>query len=785
MFEGTMPALLVEQPRSEIAATSGTRQKSGTSLYGFAIFCGAFLLFQVQLILGKYALPWSGGAPAVWTTCMLFFQLLLLGGYFYSHALSRLGLRRQSIVHVSLLAVSVGLMAVGGFYWKTPLLPGPSWRPSPGDSPILGILSLLTVAVGLPYLCLSATGPLLQNWFARAHAAESPYRLYALSNAGSLLGLITYPFIFEPNLRLRTQAWLWAAGYLAFSAACIACARKIGLATAHVPAIFAQEEVVAQPTNFSQALWFLLPACASVMLLATTNLLCQEVAVVPFLWVVPLSLYLLSFIVCFDNPKWYRRGLFQILMSVGLPTAILALISEVNAPVGRQVLMLSVVLFGCCMVCHGELVRLRPQPALLTRFYLLVSAGGAAGGIFVVLIAPQIFTGFWEFHFGLIACVIVAILALIRDRDSWWHSAQPYLGMTILLGLALVPDFLSRYITLAVVPEMMYRAHYYPILTAIALAAAVVFFTTRNKPLKRHRLNLAQLAAVAVLAALCAALHICIEFDKSREIRRDRNFYSALQIQKGPELNSLELRHGQISHGFQSRLRPKEPTLYYARKSGIGRLLDGADACSPSCSRRIGVIGLGAGTLAAYGRPGDTMRFYELNPQVIAYSEGTDPYFTFLRDSAAKIETAQGDARLSLEREFAEKGPQNFDVLVIDAFSSDAIPTHLLTSEALDVYLKHLRGPNSILAFHVSNKVLDLRYVLAALAAQKQLAVVRLNKKDSSDSAERSDWVMLSRNPQAVQLKAFEGHIAPMPKPDEHMLWTDDYSNLFRVLLRQ
>ena len=230
-----MPTLVIEQPRTELAATSRAMQKSRTSLYGFAIFCGAFLLFQVQLILGKYALPWFGGAPAVWTTCMLFFQLLLLGGYFYSHAVSRLSLRRQSTVHVSLLAISVGLMAVGGFLWKTPLLPGPSWRPSPGDSPVLGILSLLTVAVGLPYLCLSTTGPLLQNWFARAHAAESPYRLYALSNAGSLLGLITYPFIFEPNLRLHTQAWLWAAGYIAFSAACIVCARKVRLASAHAP----------------------------------------------------------------------------------------------------------------------------------------------------------------------------------------------------------------------------------------------------------------------------------------------------------------------------------------------------------------------------------------------------------------------------------------------------------------------------------------------------------------------------------------------------------------------
>jgi hypothetical protein len=472
-------------------------------------------------------------------------------------------------------------------------------------------------------------------------------------------------------------------------------------------------------------------------------------------------------------------------MAAGLPAAVLALLGEVNAPMVRQVLMLSLVLFGCCMVCHGELVRLRPQPALLTRFYLLISAGGAAGGIFVVLIAPQIFTGFWEFHFGLIGCVIIAILALIRDRESWWHRAQPYVGMTILLGLVLMPDFVSRYLTLAVVPEMMYRAHYYPILTVLAVVTAVVVLMNRRKSPKAHRFNTAQFATVAVLVALCAALYQVVQFDKNRQIHRDRNFYSALQIQKGPELNSLELRHGQISHGFQSRIRPKEPTLYYARTSGIGRLLDGANDCPPTCSRRIGVIGLGAGTLAAYGRPGDTMRFYELNPQVIAYSEGANPYFTFLRDSSAKIEMVLGDARISLEREFTENSPQNFDVLVIDAFSSDAVPAHLLTSEAMDVYLKHVRGPDSVLAFHVSNKVLDLRYVLAALAAQKQLAVVRLNKRDSNDSAERSDWVMLARNPQALQLSSFNGHTAPMPEPDKRMLWTDDYSNLFRVLLRR
>jgi spermidine synthase len=281
-------------------------------------------------------------------------------------------------------------------------------------------------------------------------------------------------------------------------------------------------------------------------------------------------------------------------------------------------------------------------------------------------------------------------------------------------------------------------------LTVIALATAFVILRNRKVAAKARRFNTAQFASVAVLIALCAALYQGVQFNKNRQVHRDRNFYSVLQIQKGTELNSLELRHGQTSHGLQSRLHPKEPTLYYARSSGIGLLLGGANVCAQPYSRKIAVIGLGAGTLAAYGRPGDTMKFYELDPQVIGYSQGTNPYFTFLRDSEARIETVQGDARLSLEREFKEQGSQNFDVMVIDAFSSDAIPAHLLTSEALDVYRENLHGPNSILAFHISNRVLDLRYVLAALAAQKHLAVVRLHK-NNGDSGEQSDWVMLAQ----------------------------------------
>ena len=752
------------------------------AVYGLTIFCGAFLLFQVQLLLGKYILPWFGGSPAVWTTCMLFFQLLLLGGYFYSHVISsRLSPRGQALTHISVLALSVAVIAAGALFWKTPLLPGISWRPVSSDSPVLQILAILAVSVGLPYLCLSTTGPLLQSWFSRTQTGQSPYRLYALSNAGSLLGLLTYPFLFEPQFRLHTQAWLWCAGYLVFFAGTLACARglksSVGINVGTVT-----EQPVLAPSRTVQLFWFLLPAMASLMLLATTNLMCQEVAVVPFLWVLPLALYLISFIICFDNPRWYHRGIFQAMLGVALPMAVLVLLSESLAPVRRQVFMLSVVLFACCMVCHGELVRLKPHPAFLTRFYLLVSAGGAAGGIFVALVAPHIFTGFWEFHFGLIGCVLLAILALAQDRESWWYRAKPYTSGLILLGLLLAPELVSRYTALVEISVVMYQLRYYLVLTVVTLAVGALIFLTRNRPIRYRRLNSAQFASVALLAALSAALFQQVQFDKNRQVRRDRNFYAALMIHKGTELNSLDLRHGQISHGFQSWLHPKEPTLYYARQSGIGLLLAAQHNAAGPSPRYYGMIGLGVGTLAAYGRPGDTIRYYEINPQVIDYSQGAHPYFTFVRDSQAHIEMVPGDARLSLEREFTQNGPQRFDVFVIDAFNSDSIPVHLLTQEAIQVYLEHLKGPDSVLAFHISNKVLDLRPVLATLAAANRLAVLRLHKARSNDPGELSDWVLLAKNPAALDLPVFRDHLAPMPAPDPNLLWTDDYSNLFRVL---
>ena len=776
--------LVLEQQDSTSAARAVPLPASGTRFrYGFTIFCGAFLLFQVQLILGKYILPWFGGTPAVWTTCMLFFQLLLLGGYLYAHLLStKLSGRTQTIVHITVLGLSVSLLVIGALFWKTPLLPGPSWRPTSSDFPVSNILRLLLVAVGLPFLCLSASAPLLQSWFARAYPGKSPYRLYALSNIGSLLGLVTYPFAVEPGFHLHTQAWLWSAAYMVFFAGLIACAIDTKRSALFVSPAKELEEAT-RPSGSVQILWFLLPAMASLMLLATTNLMCQEVAVVPFLWVLPLGLYLISFIICFDNQKWYRRGIFQVLLGASLPMALVVLIPPMNAPTVRQIWMLGLVLFACCMVCHGELVRLKPHASHLTRFYLLISSGGAAGGIFVALVAPRIFTGFWEFHFGLVGCLLLPMFTIARDRQSWWYWNKPYLGGSILLGLFLALAFTARYAGLAMIPDTMYRWHYYPLLTILAVWVGVITLRSGKTFPKYRPLNSAQLASITVVAVLCVALYEQVQFDRYLAIRRDRNFYAALMLSKrGNSGHSIELRHGQTLHGYQSSDQPREPTTYYSRQSGVGLLLDGQARSLQPGLRRYGFIGMGVGTLAAYAHPGDVVRFYEINPQVIAYSLGPKPYFTFIRDSSAKVGVVPGDARLSLDREFRETGSQNFDVLVIDAFSSDSIPVHLLTEEAFEIYLEHLRGPDSVLAFHISNKMLDLSPVLATLAAHNHLAAVRLRKRRSDDFGERSDWVLLARDPKALALESFQGHIDSLPPPDPKLLWTDDFSNLFRVL---
>ena len=356
------------------------------SIFGIAIFTSAFLLFQVQLLLGKFLLPWFGGTSAIWATCLLFFQVLLLGGYIYAHQIaSAFRPSIQGKAHLAFLAITSLWLVVAWYFWSSPVLPGPSWKPAPGAAPILGILELLFISVGLPFLLLSSTGPLLQSWYAHLDLSERnrpPYFLYALSNAGSVLGLLSYPFLLEPTFRLKIQSWIWGGGFAVFALSCAICAWQMHRSTAEKADPV--EEVWSHVDGPLEALrrrwlWFLLPMFGSVLLLATTNLLTQNVAPIPLLWVLPLCIYLLSFVFTFHGP-WYRRAIFHPLFAITAALAAISLFRGAEMRVTSQIVIFLSVLFAACMVCHGEVARIKPAARYLTSFYLLLSAGGAAGG---------------------------------------------------------------------------------------------------------------------------------------------------------------------------------------------------------------------------------------------------------------------------------------------------------------------------------------------------------------------------------------------------------------------
>ena len=677
--------------------------------FAVTILTSAFLLFQVQPLISKFILPWFGGSPAVWTTCMLFFQVVLFAGYAYAHLTSTLlSPRRQGWLHLVLLAAAICTL---------PIVPDPSWKPTGATAPTPRILALLAANVGLPYFALSSTGPLVQAWWSRAFPGRSPYRLYALSNFGSLLALLSYPFLFERMLDVGVHSRLWSLSFVLFALPCGAAAlalRNQHGAAAGAPTLAPASEP--PPRLGVRALWLALPACATLMLLATTNHVCQQVAVVPFLWVAPLSLYLLSFIIAFDHERWYARRSFGVVALV----LILAmagirpldrLLEGVSYDLGfaEQLAIFFGALFCICMLCHGELVRLRPSPRYLTEFYLMISAGGALGGALVSLIAPAVFSTFFEWKIGLVFSFL--------------------------------------------------------------LAAAVVLRATRAALPKLARLGL---GAVLVGGVGCIGV---FQTDNDAPLDLTRNFYGALEISESskdsPDEHFLSMIHGLTVHGRQFVAPAKRalPLTYYGPESGIGQTLEYLRARGPF---RAGAVGLGVGTVATYARPGDEFTFYELNPDVERLA---NQHFTYLRDCAGRARVVLGDARLSLERE----PPRDFDLLILDAFTGDAPPAHLLTQEAFAIYLRHMR-PNGVLAFHITNWRVDLMPVLAGLAGHYGMQIVRRYADSDMDKLwYHSDWVMLTRNSDFV---AARPSVPPpdLGKPRPPVLWTDHYNNLIALL---
>lgn len=677
--------------------------------YALTILISAFLLFQVQPLVAKYILPWFGGTPAVWTTSMLFFQTALLAGYAYAHfSIRRFSARTQALVHAGLLALAL---------IQLPIIPEDAWKPTSIDAPTGRILLLLGATIGLPYLALSATAPLVQGWFSRAHPGRSPYRLYALSNTGSLFALLSFPFLFEPLLARRTMAITWSVGFGLFAILCAvtgyltwrtAKTKSEGMASTQ------DDGNAPRPAPQDYALWAAFAFVAVVLLLAITNQITQDVAAIPFLWVLPLSLYLLTFIIAFDAPRWYVRPLFAGLLVPALGGMVYMLYQLPNVLIEIQIAVYCTILFLACMVCHGEAARLKPHPRYLTGFYLMLSVGGALGGIFVAIIAPAIFNDFIEVHIGLAGVVLLALVAFFLDKNWLLYRGRPTWAW-----IPLVAGFMAL---------------------VIVLASHVVRI-------------------------------------QSFAVTRSRNFYGVLAIEADDEATpeeTLWLVHGVIYHGVQytDPLKRRWATSYFSQESGVGLAMLNY---KPEGGRRIGIVGMGVGTLATYGLPGDVIRVYEINPQVKRYAES---YFTYLEDSLAEVEVVLGDGRLALEQEES----QNYDILVLDAFSSDAIPVHLLTREAFQTYTRHMQ-PEGLIIVNVINRHIDVEPVVRKLAAEFGLQAVKIDSPSGPGAVRRASWMILTLNEAFLDIPAIrDAYVGVLVSNRDVRLWTDDYSSLFPLL---
>ena len=659
--------------------------------YAATIFLSSFLLFLVQPIIAKQILPWFGGSAGVWTTCLVFFQSVLLAGYAYADWTTRLGPRRQAMLHVALLAASLLCL---------PILASSGWKPQGDEQPILRILLLLAATIGLPYFLLSTTTPLLQAWYWRRFRTVVPYRLFALSNLASLLALLGFPVLFEPAFDLKSLGWGWSFLFAGFALLCA------GTAWLSMNG-FDQEAQTAQraePVRLKNQLqWLALSAMGSVMLLAVTNHITQNISSVPFLWVLPLALYLVSFILAFDHPRWYLRPVFIAALAVLVPLMayyVPSLDLQIAAP------LYLVGLFAACMFCHGELARMKPDPRHLTRFYLMISLGGALGAVLVAIAAPLVLAGYFE------------------------------------LGIALV-----------------------------ALGSAIILIR------KVRWVGV----AVAVITAVFVVRGVQEYGDGVRVMERD--FYGVVRTVDHPSpVAYRSMYHGAIMHGGQllgDSFR-NTPADYFGPGSGYGRVFTSLRELQPKKPLSVGIIGLGAGVVAAWMRPGDRLVFYEISPRVVEIARRE---FTFLQDTSAKTEIVMGDGRLSLERE----PPRGYDVLGIDAFSGDSIPMHLVTREAMAIYLKHLK-PDGVLVFQATNRFVDLLPVVKRLAAEFGLEAVNVSDEpDGGDSGPEywyssTDQVIVTRSRRLLDWPRIAGSAVQIPDRPDLPVFTDAHHNLLRIL---
>jgi spermidine synthase len=693
---------------------------------------GALLLFQVQLLLGKRFLPWFGGTSALWTTCLLFFQAALLAGYAWAHLLAdRLAPRRQRDLHLALVGLALALVAWRGLDWPSPLTPGDSWRPVATEPPVRAVLGRLAAVIGLPFVALAATSPLLQAWLARVRPEASPLWLFALSNGGSLLGLLSYPWLVERHLGLPQQGWLWAGAFAVHAALMAACAAIAGRVPA-APAPAADPPPWAAPLAAGPAigagcerlLWLGLSAVPSLLLLAVTSHLTQEVAAVPLLWMLPLATYLASFVLCFARPLPLPREAWGPALAAAAVLAVFGLARALDLGARTRIGLWLAVLFVYGTACHGELVRWRPAAGRLTAYYLTIATGGALGGVLGALVAPRVLDGYWELHLALVAGPLAVAAAWLAGGPLPFASAGGA-GARVRLG---------------------------------------VF-------------------AAGVVVALGAGLALDVAASRRGSELARRGFYGVLRVERegaGTSDEARKLLHGRIAHGLQlvDPARRLEPTTYFGPSSGVGLALHRHPKRLAGEPLRVGVVGLGVGTLAAWTRPGDAMRFYELDPEVVRLSAGETPVFTFVREARGELSIVTGDGRLAL----AAEDPQGFDVLVLDAFSSDAIPTHLLTREAFSVFERHL-APGGALVVQVTNRYVDLKPVVRGVASSLGLRALHVPSFERG-TLWSSDWVLVARDSPLLEDELVTAASLPAQGAGPDVVWTDDWSELAAVLKR-
>ena len=725
-------------------------------LFSAALFISALLLFSVQPLVAKMLLPYLGGSPAVWNTCLVFFQLMLLIGYLYSHLLPRkIGIRKHAILHLVLLALAAIVLPIAVSQKAIASLPS-----SATGAPIWLLATLLTT-VGLPFFILSTTAPLLQSWFANTtHTrARDPYFLYAASNLGSLLALLMYPLLMEPNLKLREQSLLWSGGYGVGFALILICALVFMKAAPNAEVELPGHDVAENDSNvrvgWSRRLkWILFALVPSSLMLGVTSYISTDLAPVPLLWVVPLSIYLLSFILQFstgkaDSPFWGR----YLVPLFALPV-VLTLATGANHPQWLALSVHLVFFFAVCMFCHGELAKDRPGPQHLTEFFLCLSIGGAIGGLFNALVAPVVFNTIIEYP---LMVVIACLLRPLKARINKWDILVPILIFLFLcVGLRTLKE---ADVTWSV------------FLTPFVLSICVAYIFVEKRVL----------FALAMLSLLVAgALFPSTPFATTHV---ERNFFGVLRVMSNRAETFRLLMHGTTIHGkqFVDVASRCHPLGYYQQDGPFGAI---AGTLKDRSGPHVAVVGLGAGATAAYAVPGQEWSFYEIDPAVVKIAR--DPaYFSYVESCAqSPVKYILGDGRLRLK-----EAPDNYySLIALDAFSSDAIPLHLLTREAVGLYLSKLTG-DGVIAFHITNRHVDLSRPLGTIAHSYGLTAlimrdVHVTSEEAQQGKDASVWVVMGRKPEDLKQLTSDSGWQTLTAPEDFRIWTDDFSNIFTVLWR-